>query len=228
MAFERFYRLSAERRRAIVETAAEAFAAEGYERTSFNALLTKLGLSKSQAYYYFEDKADLFVTACAACYEEYYAEIATLTEPGSAEEFWPFVLELCRIGVRYQRSHPVAARLSRAIAESPLRSELGRSAMDRAVSTRERHEQWVKLGQKLGAVRTDLPFDLLVNLSIGVSAELDMWFAPRASESSDADLECVAVQFAELSRRIFSMEQATPRAAAPARRKKPPKKRVRP
>jgi AcrR family transcriptional regulator len=206
-----------------VETAAEAFAQDGYERTSFNALLEKLGLSKSQAYYYFEDKADLFVTACAACYEEYYAEVGALGDPESAEEFWAFVLELCRIGVRFQRGNPIAARLSRAIAESPLRSELGRASMRHATSTTQRHTRWVELGQRLGAVRTDLPLELLVALSIGVSAELDVWFADRAGEVSDAELEAIAVQFADLSRRMFAPEaraRSGPRSSGAKPRRK--------
>ena len=161
-------------------------------------------MSKSQAYYYFADKADLFVTACAACYEDYYAEVSALGEPSNAEEFWQFVLELCRVGVRFQRGNPIAARLSRAMAESPLRGELGRAGAQRAESTIERHSEWVLLGQRLGAVRSDLPDDLLVSLSIGVSADLDVWFAERADRATDAELEQVASKFADISWRMFS------------------------
>ncbi|HEY8944890.1 MAG TPA: TetR/AcrR family transcriptional regulator [Polyangiaceae bacterium] len=204
MALERFFRLSEARRNAILLKAAEAFAEQGYEGTSFNALLKTLKLSKSQAYYYFADKADLFVTACAACYEEYYAEVGRLPEPRDAEEFWSMVRDLCRIGVRFQRTHPIAARLSRALAESPRREELGRASINQAASTTERHTAWVQLGQRLGAVRTDLPLELLVALSVDISATTDVWFAARAEHTAESELEPIADQFADLSRRLFA------------------------
>lgn len=213
MAFERFSRLPQERQREILSQAAEAFARHGYDGTSFNALLKQLGLSKSQAYYYFEDKADLFVTACAACYEEYYREVSELPEPGDAEEFWGMVLELCRIGVRFQKRHPIAARLSKAIAESPVRDELGRASIQRATSTKARHEAWVALGQALGAVRRDLPLELLIALSVDLSATLDVWFAGQAELASDEDLELRARQFADLSRRLFAPQSSGERSS---------------
>lgn len=212
MAHDRFLKLPEARQRAILRTAAEAFAQHGFEGASFNALLAELGLSKSQAYYYFEDKADLFVTAFAAAYEDYYQEVEKLPLPQNAEEFWRYVYELCRVGVSFQRDNPVASRLSRALARSALRDELARKSVNRAASTTERHRAWLELGQKLGAVRTDLPMDLLVSLSIGLAANTDLWFAERAETATDADLLWIAAKFANLSSRLFSAdrEQAAP------------------
>jgi AcrR family transcriptional regulator len=90
MALARFHKLPPARRGELLGAAAEAFAEGGYDGTSFNKLIERLGLSKSQAYYYFEDKADLFATACAACYEDFYAEAAVLPLPASAREFWEY------------------------------------------------------------------------------------------------------------------------------------------
>lgn len=203
MALERFYRLPKERQRYIIETAAEAFAQGGYEGTSFNALLATLGLSKSQAYYYFADKADLFVTACAACYEDYYAQVERSEEPANATEFWEFVVQLNRAGLLFQRSHPIAARLTRAVAQSPLREQLGRASMRTAQSTPGQYACWVALGQRLGAIRTDLPSDLLVELAIDLATRLDVWFAERAARTTDQEIERLAVQFANLMQRAF-------------------------
>jgi len=114
------------------------------------------------------------------------------------------VRDLCRIGVRFQRTHPIAARLSRALAESPRREELGRASINQAASTTERHTAWVQLGQRLGAVRTDLPLELLVALSVDISATTDVWFAARAEHTAESELEPIADQFADLSRRLFA------------------------
>ena len=58
----RFLKLDDERRDTIMEAAAKVFAAEGYHGASINQILQNAGLSKGVAYYYFEDKADLFAT----------------------------------------------------------------------------------------------------------------------------------------------------------------------
>lgn len=200
MAFDRFHRLPRPRQEQIIHAAAEAFAAHGYEATSFNALLESIGLSKSQAYYYFADKADLFITACAACYEAYFEQVASLPPPASAAQFWEHVLQLLRIGFQFQQQHPLAARLNRAVAQSPLRGELGRSSAHRAVSPRARHEEWLRLGQALGAVRTDLPFELLVSLSLGISTEVDIWFADVSQSYDEPRLEALARELRDVLR----------------------------
>src|SRR5688572_23556115 len=200
MAFERFHRLPAARQEQIIAAAAEAFGANGYEATSFNALLESIGLSKSQAYYYFEDKADLFITACAACYEAYFEQVAALPPPGSAQQFWEHVRELLRIGFVFQQQNPIAARLNRAVAQSPLRAELGRSSAHRALSTRARHEEWLRLGQALGAVRADLPFELLVALSLGIATEVDVWFSDGSTRYDPAQIESLAHELRDVLR----------------------------
>ena len=58
----RFEKLSPEKREQILETSAKEFAANGYEGASLNQILAKAGISKGAAYYYFDNKADLYVT----------------------------------------------------------------------------------------------------------------------------------------------------------------------
>jgi len=208
MALERFYRLPAARRSEILGAAAEAFAEGGYDGTSFNKLLERLGFSKSQAYYYFSDKADLFATASAACYEQYYALVAKLPLPQTREQFWEYVLELNRAGFRFQNEHPMAARLSRAAAGSAQRDDLARAGVRHAGSTHERYAEWLALGQRLGAVRDDLPQELLITLSVQTSTCIDAWFAERAGSAPRAELEQLARSVTDLSWRLLHPEAA--------------------
>ena len=166
MALERFYRLPPERQAELLGTAAEAFAQGGYDGTSFNKLLERLGFSKSQAYYYFADKADLFTTACASCYEQFYERVGQLPLPDTAAGFWHYVLELNRVGFRFYGDNPLAARLAVAAASSAQREELLRAGVRNASSTEQRYRDWLELGQRLGAVRTDLPNELLLPLCV--------------------------------------------------------------
>jgi AcrR family transcriptional regulator len=212
MALARFYKLPHARRTALLALAAEAFAERGYDGTSFNKLLERLGLSKSQAYYYFADKADLFATACASCYEDFYVEVAALPLPRNAVGFWQYVLTLNRAGFAFYSRHPMAARLARAQAGSAQLDQLVRAGLTQAGSTQARHREWVELGQRLGAVRKDLPEDFIVSLSVQLMACADVWFAERAETAEPQDVEQLARTMTDLSWRML---HPPGRAAAP-------------
>jgi AcrR family transcriptional regulator len=218
MALARFHKLPQARRAQLLGVAAEAFAEGGYDGTSFNKLIERLGLSKSQAYYYFADKADLFATACATCYEDFYAEVATLPLPASAEEFWEYVLELNRVGFGFYKRHPMAARLARAQAGSAQRDDLARAGLAQAGSTQTRYRQWVELGQHLGAVREDLPKEFVVSLSVQLMACSDVWFSERAEAATAGDIEAFARAMTDLSWRMFHPAGAEPAAPGVAAR----------
>ncbi len=59
----RFNKLPEEKRERILEAAAKEFVAHGYEGASLNQILAEAGISKGAAYYYFDDKADVYATA---------------------------------------------------------------------------------------------------------------------------------------------------------------------
>lgn len=201
MALDRFYRLPEKRRQEILSIAAQVFAESGYDGTSYNALIARLGLGKSQAYYYFADKADLFITASAASYEDYYAQVALLPVPDSVRSYWAYVERLHLIGFEFQKSHPLAAQLTLAAAESPARLSLAQASIEGAVTTQARYEEWITLGQALGAVRTDMPLDLLVRICVQNSSMVDTWFAERACVATKAQMVEWAALFTDLLRR---------------------------
>jgi AcrR family transcriptional regulator len=214
---KRFLNLPDTRRGEILSVAADVFAEHGYDGTSYNLLLSRLGLGKSQAYYYFTDKADLFLTACSTVYDAYYSEVAQLPLPTSAVAYWRYVEQLHLIGFRYQQAHPLAARLTLALANSSARAELTRAAMDGGTS----HSQtaaWIALGQGLGAVRSDLPADLLLTLCVQTSSLLDAWFAGRALTATQAEQTRWAAQFTDLSRRMLAPRPTRNSSAQPRKK----------
>lgn len=203
MALDRFLRLSHERRTELLQIAARMFAERGYDGTSYNELLREVGMGKSQAYYYFEDKADFFITAVAAVYEGYYELAAALPEPRSAKEFWKQIEELHLIGFHYQAENPVAGQLSLAALRSSVRFQLGDALLSGVGSTRSQHRAWVLKGQRLGAVRTDLSKELLVEMSINQALFVDEWFAQHHLKCPRAKRKKLAAEFTDISRRMF-------------------------
>src|SRR5579859_567492 len=96
MPFPRFHKLPLKKRERLMEAAAQEFAAYGYDDASLNRILETVQMSKGAAYYYFEDKLDLFFTVIRYCIErvklDLKLDLATLT----AETFWPTFAELHR------------------------------------------------------------------------------------------------------------------------------------
>jgi len=187
----------------MLEVAARIFSKNGYEGTSYNDLLREVGMGKSQAYYYFEDKADFFITAVAAVYEGYYALVSDLPEPTSVAEFWQHIEKLHLMGFDYQADTPVAGQLSLAALRSSVRFQLGDALLHGEGTTRQQHRTWVQQGQALGAVRTDLPEDLLVEMSVNQALFVDEWFAAHHLSSSCAERKVLAAQFTDVSKRMF-------------------------
>jgi AcrR family transcriptional regulator len=204
MALTRFQNLPPEQRAAILEKAASVFADQGYAECSYNELLRELGMGKSQAYYYFADKADLFLTAVAACYERFYDEARVLPLPRNAEEFWDYVRRLTLLGFRFQSEDPVTSKLTRALVGSEVRFRVADALMSTEGTSREQHQRWIRLGQELGAVRTDLDPELLVRLSLEFAQFVDGFFAERAENATPRERERHAEIFTDLTQRLFA------------------------
>lgn len=204
MALARFQNLPKQQQIEILTTAATHFAERGYANCSYNELLRELNLGKSQAYYYFADKADLFITAVAASYEHYYEQAHCIPLPEDANAFWEYVRDLTLLGFRFQRIDPIASRLTQAAVNSEVRFRLADALMNSEGTSRQQHTRWVALGQELGAVRSDLDQDLLVRLSLEFANFVDGWFAERALSATDEECQQHALTFTDLTRRLFA------------------------
>ena len=88
MARPRFANLDLDTRHRILETAAEDFAARGFEGVSLNQLIDRLGMSKGSFYYYFDDKADLFTTVADLAWAMVLPVEKLDLETLKAENYW--------------------------------------------------------------------------------------------------------------------------------------------
>lgn len=62
MPYPRFNKLPVEKRTKLLDIAVQEFAKYGFDDASVNCILEEARMSKGAAYYYFEDKVDLFCT----------------------------------------------------------------------------------------------------------------------------------------------------------------------
>jgi AcrR family transcriptional regulator len=173
MPLSRFAKLPEARREAILDAALEEFARGGYEDASFNRILASLGMSKGAIYYYFSDKEDLYLTVLERAAQRLASSVRAPGAAATVTAFWNQVRTLYRAVVDVVRGDPrVVAVLQRSVADLArlTRSERFAPLMD---AFRTRVAAVLADGQRVGAIRVDLPSDLLLELTFAVGQVLD-------------------------------------------------------
>lgn len=202
----RFKKLPAKKRERILEASAKEFAAHGYDGASLNRILDEAGISKGAAYYYFDDKADLYATTVLHYSQELLAD--SLTDPAqfTAVNFWDELTAVYRHQFTSYAERPWVFGVVKAggslsaemLMQGPL-AELWEQAQFLLVQLFQR-------GRELGLIRTDLPEDLLLSLVIAVDDAHDRWLFDHWPELSPADLEQAARRICDTLRRLLSPE----------------------
>lgn len=216
MSRSHFEQLPEPRKTKILVLAAEQFAKDGFQGTSYNQLLTRLGLGKGSAYYYFADKQDLFLTVVRECYQRFFQGLSALQAPTTASEFWAYVETMNRRGLDFMVDDPTAAAVLVCF-----RNERGRldllSGAELFDSVGKYYQDAIRLGQRLGAVRRDLPLDLLVLTTQSVAAACDQWFVENPSATRKSQRTITARRFTDLMRRVLEAEAPRERAKPKAK-----------
>jgi AcrR family transcriptional regulator len=177
----RFQKLEAAQQRAILNAAAEEFTRHGFAGASLNRIIETAGISKGSMYYYFDDK------------EELYADVVRIELTKLLDEAGPFPVPADRDPEAYWLTlEQYYLRLMDALAASPRAAALARdwllvsgsTALQKAQKDMERgaspwFEETLAAGQRVRAVRKDLPIDLLVAVAFGMGQAVDAWLITK-------------------------------------------------
>ena len=205
MPFPRFYKLPLEKRERLMEAAAQEFAAYGFDDASLNRILETVKMSKGAAYYYFEDKLDLFFTVIQYCIERVKLNLeldpATLT----AETFWPTFAELHRQPLLRSFEQPwlfAAVRAAEHLSPAALQRE-PLATFARQVRT------WimniVKRGQELGVIRTDMSEHLIFAWLQALDDASDHWLLAHWSKLDREAIAHISDQTVDGMRRALAV-----------------------
>lgn len=203
----RFSRLDPARRQRILHCAAQAFAAHGYKGASLNRIIEALGLNKGVFYYYFDGKADLFGAVLQMVWDSFLPLQAFDVNQLDRDSFWPGVESMLRDNYARLRDEPWLAGLLRLLSSPPETTD-----MDAVVGELlARGEQWVRTiiehGQRVGAVRTDLPVDLLLAVLTAADHAGDRWLLGNWERFDDGEREHLSLRVFDLWRRIAAPQE---------------------
>lgn len=139
------------RRAALLDAAREVFLEQGYEGTSIEEIVRRVGGSKASLYSYFGSKEGLFWEMAAKLTEQFVAELALPTQADAELE-----KTLITVGKRFLRNFldPAACRLMRMlIAESERFPELAQGFYEHGPQrTRQALGKYFRLQRKAGYI----------------------------------------------------------------------------
>jgi AcrR family transcriptional regulator len=203
MARPRFANLDLDTRYRILETAAEEFAARGYEGVSLNQLIDRLEMSKGSFYYYFDDKADLFSTVADLAWAIVLPAEELDLETFDAENFWPSLEALMQDARERVRANPWLVGFTRLMYEPPDVAGVRESLAEKFDRARQWQAELIRRGQEIGSVRADLPVELLQALLVGADEAGDRWFVDNWEQLGDREVERLFQEVFAIFRRML-------------------------
>jgi AcrR family transcriptional regulator len=209
----RFDRLDPGKRRHILAVAAEEFAAHGFDKASLNRIIHLAGISKGAIYYYFDDKADVFATVIRDGMEAFRPPPGAALDVDAldAATFWPAVFASYRGLLDCIRQQPWLTALGKMFYGPPPSPDVAALIVGQLDLARAWLARIVDRGRAVGAVRTDLPGELLLTMLAAAGEAADRWFVANRDrlDPQDADRLALAL-FSALRRLVEPPEGSAP------------------
>lgn len=209
----RFHALPPARRAEILAAAADEFSRYGLEGASYNRIIAAAGASKGAMYYYFDSKDDLLLTLVADLAERCAEAIGGAGEFRDPAGFWAEVRALGARAVAFFLADPRVAGLARRLIQASPESQPGRAIAGYTRRAEAFTAELLRRGQAVGAVRRDLPLELLAHMVTGLGEAVDRWLLARWHELDAAALAALPDQTVDLFARLVA-----PAASPPAQK----------
>lgn len=177
----RFARLPADQQRAILDAAADEFAAHGFHDASLNRIIDAAGISKGSMYYYFDDKGDLYAHVIRSEMEGLIQSVegASFPAEADADDFWAILADYYLRLMTALSASPRLGALIRGWLAAAGNSSLQQAQREMEQSFLPWLNQTLSTGQRVGAVRTDLPSGLLLAVVTGMGQAMDTWLVTQ-------------------------------------------------
>jgi len=209
MARPRFQQLPAAQRDVILNAALDEFSARGFADASLNRIIATAGTSKGAMYYYFDSKEDLYAEILRRQVEQLFQDgPLPVPEASDADEFCHTLeghyLRLMRMLI----GTPQTAVLLRDWLTGAASPALREAQHDAEQATLPWLTQTVAAGQRIGAIRTDLPPGFLIAIAMGMGQAMDTWLITQPLDGST--LAAAVHTLIGMMRRALSDEDPPP------------------
>jgi len=198
----RFERLDPAKQQALLDAARAEFAQYGYEASSYNRIIANSGLSKGSFYYYFHGKDDLYFTVVKDATARFSEAIGDFADVKSVEEFWAECTRLYRRLFHFGLQNPILVGVLKSIIDlrpGQMADEMLRTMMVKDVDW---YRGVIRQGQALGAVRTDLPVDLLLAFLFALFQAKGRWSLHQWLQFGPVDVEQNITIMIDVFRRV--------------------------
>lgn len=206
----RFNKLKEEKKKAIFGAALEEFAKNGFEGASYNRIIEKSGISKGAMYYYFDDKLDLFVSLIHHEVHETVDAFGELPEVSSASEFWGSMSEMMTYYHKFVIQEPLKMQLLKAAWNLKLDGDIDPILKECLHLAYDFSAKVILAGQKVGAIRKDLPFELLVQYMTAIGEVGDTWVLDHFDEFDGEGFKKWLDSFVDILYRVLSPHEVIP------------------
>jgi AcrR family transcriptional regulator len=185
----RFAKLRAQQQETILRAALAEFAAHGFADASLNRIIEAAGISKGSLYYYFDSKEDLYAHVARQALtglierEGPFEVASTVADP---DAFWDLLSDYYLRLMRALLADPVVASLVRGWVVAAGNTELAEVQRELEQSGLPWFLTVITVGQQIGAVRADLPTDLLLAVVFGMGQAMDVWLIGGAADQAHA------------------------------------------
>lgn len=174
MPTERIESLDTARIAKIMTVAFEEFGAASYHKTSYNRIIQRCGCSKGTMYYYFRSKEDLFLTLLKAVSREFGYLNHARPVPENQNVFWAGVKTTFHDAFAKLKAKPLVASFITSLLSAENRHS-SHPASQIISRINEKLEDYLITGQLIGAVRRDLPIELLTELVWSIWDTITSW-----------------------------------------------------
>jgi len=198
----RFERLDPAAREAILSAARAEFAENGFEGSSYNRIIANSALSKSSFYYYFHGKEDLYVTVVMDAIAQFAEAIGEPNEIATVEEFWAECVRLTHRFLEFGMQNLTLLGILNSVTDLKPGQLAGDLMTQITVKDLKWYEHIIQRGQAVGAVRSDRPLDLIIDIYAAVLVARVRWSGKQLLSGEPVDLKEDAEDVVDLFRRM--------------------------
>ena len=202
MSTKRFENLDEERRRNILDIAGAEFSQKGFEGASLNEIIQKTKISRGSMYYYFEDKEDLYLTVLKQAMSDFAELVGGIATEIYTDDFWGDIREFYTRVLEVSFARPELVSLVGGYFSLSANKYGSGAFVTFYLQIMVYIENIIIRGQEMGAVRTDIPRDLLVNIICSIGEAMDFWVVTHWEELSTKKPRKTANQMIRILRRV--------------------------